>query len=220
MKNLIFDGIVFDVDGVLFDTERVNRRAWEQVSRELGCPHIADHYLECVGRTRADDIVLVRSLTSPDFPVDRFFEGTTRLCLEWMSKEVPVKPGARELLEFLKERQIPTALATSTYQERNLMRMEMAGLTHYFQSMTTGDQVARGKPDPEIYRTACSKLGTNPARTIAIEDSKNGILSASAAGMKVIMVPDLIPPTPELEVLLFQRFDSLLDVRDYLISIL
>ncbi|MCF2596863.1 HAD-IA family hydrolase, partial [Pseudoflavonifractor phocaeensis] len=73
---------------------------------------------------------------------------------------------------------------------------------------------------PEIYTLACRSLGTDPARTIAIEDSRNGILSAHGAGMRVIMVPDLIPPTPELEALLFQKFDSLLTLRDYLAAVL
>lgn len=127
-----------------------------------------------------------------------------------------MKPGVVELLDFLKDQKIPMALATSTGRERTLRRMEMTGLGPYFSAIITGDQVVHSKPDPEIYQLACRALGTDPAHTIAIEDSRNGILSAHAAGMKVIMVPDMIPPTPELDALLFQRCASLLEVRDFL----
>jgi beta-phosphoglucomutase-like phosphatase (HAD superfamily) len=87
--------------------------------------------------------------------------------------------------------------------------MEIAGLTGYFQAMITGDQIQNGKPHPDIYLTACRALGTDPKHTLAVEDSRNGILSASAAGMPVVMVPDMIPPTAELEALLWRRLSSL-----------
>ena len=129
-----------------------------------------------------------------------------------------MKPGVREILDFLKARNIPIALATSTGRERTLRRMELTGLGSYFSAIITGDQVVHSKPDPEIYQLACRALGTDPAQTIAVEDSRNGILSASQAGMKVIMVPDMIPPTPELDALLFRRCASLLEVRNFLIQ--
>ena len=97
-----------------------------------------------------------------------------------------------------------------------MRRIELTGLGSYCSAIITGDQVVHSKPDPEIYQLACRALGTDPAQTIAVEDSRNGILSASQAGMKVIMVPDMIPPTPELDALLFRRCASLLEVRDFL----
>ena len=138
-----------------------------------------------------------------------------------MEKEgVPMKPGVREILTFLKERGIPTALATSTGRPRTKRRMEMTGLGPYFSAIITGDQVVHSKPDPEIYLLACQALGTDPEHTIAVEDSRNGILSAARAGMQVIMVPDMIPPTPELEALLFRRCSSLMDVQALLAQLL
>ena len=120
------------------------------------------------------------------------------------------------LKELMKERGIPTALATSTGRPRTQRRLEMTGLAPYFSAAITGDQVVHSKPDPEIYLLACEALHTDPAHTLAIEDSRNGILSASRAGMPVIMVPDMIPPTPDLEALLLRRCSSLLEVRDLL----
>jgi HAD superfamily hydrolase (TIGR01509 family) len=151
-----------------------------------------------------------------DFPAESFLAASSKRAMELMDQEgVPLKPGVREILEFLREHHVPTALATSTYRDRTLYRMERTGLAHYFQSMTTGDQVSHSKPDPEIYLLACQRLGTPPAETLAVEDSRNGILSASAAGMPVVMVPDLIPPTPDLEALLVGRFDSLNDLLEH-----
>jgi len=211
-----FQGVVFDADGVLFDTERLHRNAWVVIGEQMGCPDIVDHYLDCIGKTSADIRVLIRDAISPQFPWDEFSRRVTALCLDQLRREVPMKPGVREILSFLKERNIPVGLATSTYRERAMMRLDPTGLTPYFSVILTGDDVSHGKPDPEIYRTACQKLSIDPARSIAIEDSRNGILSAHGAGMQVIMVPDLIPPSPDLDELLFKRFESLMEVRAYL----
>lgn len=153
----------------------------------------------------------------PEFDREQFLLTCSQRSQNRMEREgVPLKPGVREILDFLREKNIPTALATSTNRDRTLRRMEMTGLTPYFSAMITGDQVEHSKPDPEIYLLACKALGAAPARTLAVEDSRNGILSASAAGMPTVMIPDMIAPTPELEKLLFQRFDSLLELRKFL----
>lgn len=217
MSGLSLQGVVFDVDGVLFDTERLTNQTWLAVGTEMGWPQIGEHYLEFVGQNRTDAFQRMTDLFGPEFPREEFMRRCSGQNQARMEREgVPIKPGVVELLDFLKDRKIPMALATSTGRERTLRRMEMTGLGPYFSAIITGDQVVHSKPDPEIYQIACRALGTNPAQTIAIEDSRNGILSAYAAGMKVIMVPDMIPPTPELDALLFQRCASLLEVRDFL----
>ena len=221
MSQLDLEGVIFDADGVLFDTENLGLRVWRELGQELGLHQPAEHYLHFVGRSRADILHEMAVLFGPDFPSEEFMTRGSRRALDIMEREgIPMKPGVYELLSFLKDKGVPTALATSTYRDRTDYRMGRTGLTEYFQSITTGDQVVHSKPDPEIYKLACRSLGTDPARTIAIEDSRNGILSAHGAGMRVIMVPDLIPPTPELEALLFQKFDSLLTIRDYLAAVL
>ena len=217
MNKKELEGVVFDADGTLFDTERLGYWAWEEAGRQMGCPQAADCYPEVVGRGRGDVLALLPRLLGPDFPHEPFMELRSRLATERMEREgVPLKPGVREILEFLTARRVPAALATSTNRERTQRRMEMTGLRPCFSAVVTGDQVAHSKPDPEIYQLACRALGTTPSRTLAIEDSRNGILSAHAAGMPVVMVPDLIPPTPELERLLFRRCASLLEVRELL----
>ena len=217
MSRFDLEGVVFDVDGVLFDTERLSQEIWNAVSTELGWPQVGRAYLEFVGQNRADILQKMLALFGPDFSRETFLLTCSARSQERMEREgVPLKPGVREILEFLTARRVPAALATSTNRERTQRRMEMTGLWPRFSAVVTGDQVAHSKPDPEIYQLACRALGTTPSRTLAIEDSRNGILSAHAAGMPVVMVPDLIPPTPELERLLFRRCASLLEVRELL----
>ena len=138
MNKKELEGVVFDADGTLFDTERLGYWAWEEAGRQMGCPQAADCYPEVVGRGRGDVLALLMELRS-------------RLATERMEREgVPVKEGAREVLEFLQSRKMPLALATSTYYDRTMYRLEHSGLGRYFQAVVTGDQVSKSKPDPEI----------------------------------------------------------------------
>ena len=218
MTGLKIEGVVFDVDGVLFDTERLTQQTWLAVSREMGWPQVGEAYLEFVGQNRADIFQKMEDLFGAEFlQRTRLWRPVPPAPKARMETEgVPMKPGVGEVLELLRSRGVPTALATSTGRPRTERRMEMTGLGPCFSAIITGDQVAHSKPDPEIYLMACRALGTTPERTVAVEDSRNGILSASWAGMRVAMVPDLLPPTPELEPLLWGRFDSLLQLRDRL----
>lgn len=210
MSSFPFQGVVFDVDGVLFDSERLMHQVWKEVGAEMGWPQPGEDYLEFVGNGRSIIFEKMLTLYGPDFPKEAFLQRCSQRLQEQMEQNgVPLKPGVREFLDFLQSRQIPMALATSTAMVRTRPRMELAGLTGYFQAMITGDQIQNGKPHPDIYLTACKALGTDPKFTLAVEDSRNGILSASAAGMPVAMIPDMIPPTAELEALLWRRFSSL-----------
>ena len=221
MTQFPFEGVVFDVDGVLFDTERLMHQIWHEVGAEMGWPQPGRDYLEFVGNGRS--VIFEKMLTfyGPDFPKEEFLTTCSQTLQDRVEQfGVPLKPGAREILEFLHQKNIPIAIATSTAMRRTGKRMELTGLSPYFSAMITGDQVTRGKPDPEIYRLACQTLGTDPARTLAVEDSRNGILSATAAGMPTVMIPDMIPPTPELEALLCQRCESLRELQNILSSLL
>lgn len=221
MSALDLHCVIFDADGTLFDTERMAQQVWLAVAREMGAPTIEEHYLELIGRNRDGIVVLLRQITGPDFPLDDFLatcSQRSRAQLEALG--VPVKEGAREILSALRQRDIPVALATSSGGPTTRLKLERTGLTDHFQVVVTGDQVVRGKPDPEIYLTACRKLGVAPARALAVEDSPNGIRSAHRAGMSVAMVPDLLPPTPDIESLCLGRFGSLLALRDYLMQAL
>lgn len=214
-----FEGVVFDVDGVLFNTERLMHQIWHEVGAEMGWPQPGRDYLEFVGNGRSVIFEKMLAFYGPDFPKEEFLTTCSQTLQDRVEQfGIPLKPGVREMLDFLKQQNIPMAIATSTAMRRTGKRMELTGLAPYFTAMITGDQVTHGKPDPEIYLLACNALGTDPSRTLAVEDSRNGILSASAARMPTVMIPDMIPPTPELEALLWNRFDSLSDLQKALES--
>ena len=217
MSTLHLAGAVFDADGTLFDTERLALEVWLGVAREWDAPEVEAHYLELVGRNREGIVALLRQVTPPDFPLDDFLLECSRRSREKLRREgVPVKEGAREILEFLSGKGLPLALATSSGANTTRYKLENSGLDRYFQAVVTGDMVLHGKPDPEIYLNACRTIGADPARTLGVEDSKNGVLSAHGAGLMTALVPDLIPPTPEMEGAAFGVFDSLNRLRDCL----
>ena len=126
MSGWDIQGVVFDVDGVLFDTERLGRLSWQTVGRELGYPHAADHYLEFVGLNRTDAEAKMLSLFGPGFPCDYFMRMCSSCTQSFIERDgVPLKPGVRELLTFLRQRSVPTALATSSGRKRTARRLEL-----------------------------------------------------------------------------------------------
>ena len=209
-------GAVFDADGTLFDTERLAREVWLTMAREWGADAIAAHYKELIGRNREGIVSLLRPVCPPGFPLDDFLRTCSLRTRERMTQGVPVKEGARELLEFLNSCGLPLAMATSSGGPTTRFKLESSGLAPCFQAVITGDMVAQGKPHPEIYLTACRALGLEPSQVLAVEDSPNGIRSAHAAGTMVVMIPDLIPPTPELDRLVCCRCGSLTELRERL----
>lgn len=212
-----FDAVIFDADGTLFDTEEFMRQAWIAVGDEMDNPLPGRDYLDYVGMNRATILARFRQEYGPGFDGEQFMTRCTQHLQQHIEEEgVPLKPGVREILAFLQERNIPIGMATSTHRVRTDRRLELSGLGSFFRAVVTGDEVSRGKPDPEIYRAVCEKLGVAPDRCLAVEDSRNGILSAHAAGLSVAMVPDMIPPSAELKQLLWAQVVSLQDLTELL----
>ena len=129
---------------------------------------------------------------------------------------MPLKPGIKELLVYLKENGYKVGVASSTREAVVSRQLVDAGLREYFDNLTCGDMLERSKPEPDIYLMACEKLGVKPEEAIAIEDSYNGIRSAYRAGVFPIMVPDLMHPDEEMRELAGQIFESLFDVKKWL----
>lgn len=209
--------IIFDMDGVLFDTERISNECWKEVGMAMGLGDLEEGVKGCVGLNRNDAQILMSSLYGADFPFDEFRTTVHALMKQRLLEEgVPVKEGVVEILDYLTENGYIVGMASSTSRKSVMGHLEQTGLTHYFRAIVTGDMVEHSKPMPDIYLKACEELGVSPVNAIAIEDSPNGIRAAYRAGMKPIMVPDLIEPTPEIEALLYGKFYSLSDVEDYL----
>lgn len=209
-------GIVFDMDGVLFDTERVCNIVWMEISGEIGFSGGETALKNCVGLNRKDEAAYFAE-NHPEVDFEWFIEQLSRRMKKWLDeKGVPVKTGTRELLTWLRENQWKVGLATSTRRVSVMHHLEMTGLTAMFDTIVTGDRVEKGKPNPEIYLTACRELGLVPAETYAVEDSRNGLRAAHDAGMKAILVPDLVEPTEEMLGIAYRVEESLLGVMEYL----
>lgn len=191
--------VVFDMDGVLFDTERLCMDSWLAVAEKQGIPDMEKFFPSCIGRNLTDTRVLFHEFYGDAFDYDVFRKQASMWFHEVIERKgVPVKPGVREILTFLKEGGYHIGLASSTSRPAVENHLERAGIRDYFQSLTTGDMVLHSKPFPDIYLMACGSMGADPARTVAVEDSPNGIRSAYSAGMIPVMVPDLLAPDEEM----------------------
>lgn len=209
--------IVFDMDGVLFDTEKLCKRSWDMIARELGIEDMEEVFMQCVGRNSNDTRTLMTSHYGEKLDYDSFLKKASRWFWNDIDKNgAPVKPGVRELLDYLQGAGYQIGLASSTKRESIIKLLTKVDILKYFSVIVSGDMVEHSKPNPEIYLLACEKLGVAPEEAYAIEDSPNGIRSAHAAGMKPVMVPDLIAPDEEMRTLSFRIFKDLLEVRDFL----
>lgn len=198
-----FRAILFDMDGLLLDTEKIALATFLETCRTFDLGEPGEAFLACIGTTaEGTRKILLQRLPALAPIYNRFqatWSGTYEKRLE--AGDVPLKPGVRELLEFLKQGPFPIGVATSTATRRATLALREAGILPFFRTLTGGDQVTHGKPAPDIYLKAAESLGTRPEECLAFEDSANGVRSAVAAGMTVIQIPDLIPPTDDLRAL-------------------
>lgn len=212
-----YQAVVFDMDGVIFDTERLVIEFWKEVAKKHNIPNVEHTCIQCLGTNRVRTREIFLENYGADFPYDPYRAEVTELFnTHYKGVPLPTKPGVRELLSYLQEQDIKVGLASSTAQ--HLVRDEIgtAGLLLYFQTLVCGDMVEHSKPAPDIFLKACEILNADPTKSIAIEDSFNGIRSAHCAGMTPIMVPDQVQPTDEIRTLAFHVMPSLLDVLNWL----
>lgn len=192
-------GAVFDMDGLMFDSERITYNGWQKLMDENGYEYSIDVFKQTVGRRKKEVEQFYYSKYGKDFPYRKLSEIQRNNYINFvMAKGAPVKKGLYEILEFLKDNDIKIALATSTSRQTSLINLESAKVEKYFDTLVCGEDVTNGKPDPEVFLTAAKKIGIEPEQCVAFEDSFNGIRSAFAAGMTTVMVPDFIQPTDEI----------------------
>ena len=202
--------VVFDMDGLMFDSERYIQTAWNQAGTMLGYGTLGDHIEKTLGFNGTKRREFFLDLCGQDFPYDEFLELYRSLYFDRVRKEgIPAKEGLHETLGVLKKLGIRMGVATSSSRENTLKNLEREQISGYFQTVITGDMIQHGKPEPDIYLEACRKLGAEPQDAIALEDAINGIKAAARAGMMPVMIPDLIKDTTEVDDILFGRYDSL-----------
>ncbi len=201
--------IIFDKDGTLHDTEKVYLRAWKAAAEEFGgISDIEDTVRDCTGTT-IPWIAEYWKKKYPDIPFEDYLPRRQFHYFGILEKGVPVKEGAHEVLSYLKVHGYRIGMATSTPYATVKEHLERTGMTDYFDAIVTGDMIENGKPAPDIYLLAARRLGVEPADCIGVEDSTNGILSIHAAGMRPVMIPDLVEPTPEVEALVWRKLTGI-----------
>lgn len=211
------NAVIFDMDGVLFDTERLCQDSWLAVAEENGLPGMEEIFPKCIGLNANDSRRIVLEAYGEDFDYEGFRGRASVWFWDYIEKNgLPIKPGVKELLAWLKEKKWLVGLASSTRRSSVLNHLEQAGIKDYFKVIITGDMVEHSKPQPDIYLLACRELGVEPEQAYAIEDSPNGIRSAHAAGMCPLMVPDMIAPDEEMRELSSEIFGDLNGVLGFL----
>lgn len=205
--------VIFDMDGLMFDTERMYQKAWLQAGRQMGVPMEPEIVDRLRGRNREGCARVCREAFGEDFDFDAMRTACRALMARWIEEDgLPVKPGLYELLAELERRGIPAVLATSTTRDSAWGHLQRAKVDQYFLGAVCGDEVSHSKPDPEVFLKAAALAGRDPARCMVLEDSPAGVRAGAAAGCFTVMVPDLTAPDEELKKLADEILPGLRDV--------
>lgn len=203
--------VIFDLDGTLIDTEKYYRINWPKAFEHFGYKMSDEQYLSIRSLGKPFIYETLKNYSGdPDFDYDSVVAYRTKLMEESLNQNgIELKKGACELLSFLKNKGITIAIATASPVERARAYLEKTGIQNYFDRIISARNMKEGKPSPDVYQFAVKELGLTAEECIAVEDSPNGVLSASRASLKVIMVPDLTPADSNLKKNLFAQVESL-----------
>lgn len=208
--------VIFDMDGVLLDSESISDRTWKTAFEEFGIDIDMSILNECRGCNRDDIIHKLNDKFKGRLDAKDYLERTGTLFYEIEDKEgIPLMPHVVETLEYLSKKYI-LCVASSTGGEAVKRQLANAGIIKYFKTLTTGDMVTHSKPDPQIYTMACNSIGMKPEECIAVEDSYNGVRSGVAANIKTVMVVDRMPATDEMKNICTAVCSSLKELKNFL----
>ena len=213
-------GVIFDMDGLMFDTERLWDTFWDPACEELGVPmpqDLATFYASgrgLAGQYLIEHVQKYFPQVDPQKMLDKVWQiGDARF-----AQGVPCKPGLKELLALLEERGLPRIVASSSPRNMIEQNLQTTGTARYFHDVVSGTEVAHSKPAPDTFLLAAKKLHLDPHDCLVLEDSFNGVRAGRAAGCVTVMVPDLMQPTEEIAQLYDRKCEDLLEVRDLLIE--
>lgn len=209
--------VIFDMDGLLLDTEKLLVHFWVQAANEAGCPMSREQALSLRSLHRKYAVPYLKELFGDGFDYKAVRARRIELMSAYLSENpLELKAGAEKLLTYLNTRRIPAAVCTATDPERARDYLSRVGIYGFFDKIVCASMVEYGKPAPDVYLYAAEQLGMAPCECMALEDSPNGVRSAAGAGCVTVMIPDLTRPDSELEKLIFSCVDSLEDVIDIL----
>ena len=190
---------IFDMDGLIFDTERLFMTTKDGVMKEYGYTQQKDDYIHTLGTCGQQLLDILHRLYGDDYPAEDISQKCRTLVTEKIRRDgPPVKPGIPELLAWFASNNIPCCVASSTKHDIVVEYLRLAKLDKYFAYVIGGDQVQRSKPNPDIFLAACQRTDIKPEHALVLEDSENGILAASNANIPVVCIPDLKAPSEEI----------------------
>ncbi len=217
-SNNNISAVIFDMDGVLLDTETICFKAWQRYAQEAHLENWEEINRLCLGCNKTDTKLIIQKFYDGKCDADKFLLRTGELFKEIEEEEgISLMPGVIQTLDALKKAGIDILLASSTREAIVRRQLTELGLIQYFSSITAGDMVVHSKPEPDIYLKALASRNLNPENTVAVEDSPNGIRSAAGAGIRCIMVPDKIEPTDELKNLAWKICKPLPEILTYIL---
>lgn len=209
--------LIFDMDGLMLNSEPLYQAAWQAAARELGYDLNAELYLSLVGRSSVEADRAFQQIFGERFPVEKFNDRWDELWRQLIKTQgVPLQAGLLPLLDWVDQQAIPKAIGTSSNSAEAELCLSLAGIRDRFSTLVTVDQVAAGKPAPDIFLAAAAQFQVDPAHCLVLEDSNAGVQAAKAAGMSVVMVPDLQTPTAASVAIAQHIFPSLTDVLAWL----
>ncbi len=208
--------VLFDMDGLMFDTERLSDRIWHALGPRYGIEIGPDEMALLRGRSYQAGKEAFLQRFGTEFPYDQLARDAHAELRRRLDVQVPKRPGLEELLAFLQGRRVPMAVASSTNREQVERNLTASGVRGFFSAVLCGDMVARSKPEPDIYLAAAAALAVPAGRCLVLEDSHNGVRAGAAAGCETIMIPDTSPVTPEMRSLAAAVLPTLADVIPYL----
>ncbi len=207
--------VIFDMDGLLIDSEVRSIRVWREVAAEYGIPNIEELFPYLMGTNPETRKGIFEKKYGTRYDFYECNEKVRALARKYEEETpIPLKPGAKELLSYLDENGFKIGLASSSRMETISRRMKEHGIYDFFDVIVSGDMVNVSKPAPDIFLICAEKIGSTPSEVTVLEDSPNGIIAAHAAGMRPVMVPDLYQPNPEIAALAHAVYPSLNEVRE------
>lgn len=209
--------VIFDMDGLMIDSERVTFECYQEILKGMNLTMDEEFYKTLLGKPLKGIYQIFYDVYGNDFPIEDVIKDVHALMAQRFETEgVPVKTGLKSLLEYLKINNYKTIVATSSNRDRVDTILAQAQITDYFDDSICGDEVTKGKPNPEVFLKSCQKLGVSVDEAIVLEDSEAGIQASYDAGIKVICIPDMKYPEKQYEEKTFKIFKDLNDVTNYL----